>query len=181
MALTFLTVAALSFSSGCPVNVLTLSLFLKFLLPWFEWQGMTFLRLWVGSFIQWEARVGSEEGRWQWCFPSFLFFLLIFMAFMAAPGGAGGKESACQCTKQKTRGFDSWFQKNPWRRAWQSTPVFLAGKSHGQRNHGLPSIGSQTVRHDWSNLAHMPAWHHLFPSSDFCQAAPLPMVPAPSG
>ena len=60
MALTFLTVAALRFSSGCPVNVLTLGLFLKLLLPWSEWQGMTFLRLWVGSFIQWQARVGSE-------------------------------------------------------------------------------------------------------------------------
>ena len=34
------------------------------------------------------------------------------------PGGASGKESACQCTKHKTRGFDSWIQKNPWRRAW---------------------------------------------------------------
>ena len=25
-------------------------------------------------------------------------------------------------------------QKDPWRRAWQTTPVFLPGKSHGQRS-----------------------------------------------
>ena len=24
--------------------------------------------------------------------------------------------------------------KNPWRRKWQPTPVFLSGKSHGQRS-----------------------------------------------
>ena len=31
-------------------------------------------------------------------------------------------------------GFDPWVGKIPWRRAWQSTPVFLAGESHGQRS-----------------------------------------------
>ena len=29
---------------------------------------------------------------------------------------------------------DPWVGKIPWRRKWQSTPVSLAGKSHGQRN-----------------------------------------------
>ena len=29
--------------------------------------------------------------------------------------------------------FDSWVGKIPWRRAWQPTPVFLPGESHGQR------------------------------------------------
>ena len=28
-------------------------------------------------------------------------------------------------------GFDPWVRKIPWRRAWQPTPVFLPGKSHG--------------------------------------------------
>ena len=31
-------------------------------------------------------------------------------------------------------GFDPWVRKNPWRRAWQPTPVVLPGKSHGQRS-----------------------------------------------
>ena len=29
--------------------------------------------------------------------------------------------------------FDPWVRKIPWRRKWQPTPVFLSGKSHGQR------------------------------------------------
>ena len=31
-------------------------------------------------------------------------------------------------------GFNPWVVKIPWRRAWQSTPVFLPGESHGQRS-----------------------------------------------
>jgi len=30
--------------------------------------------------------------------------------------------------------FDLWVRKIPWRRVWQPTPVFLPGKSHGQRS-----------------------------------------------
>ena len=42
-----------------------------------------------------------------------------------------GKESMCQCRRL---GFNPWVGKNPWRREWQPTPVFLAGKFHGQRS-----------------------------------------------
>ena len=31
----------------------------------------------------------------------------------------------------------------PWKRKWQPTPVFLPGESHGQRSHGMQSMGSQ--------------------------------------
>ena len=31
-------------------------------------------------------------------------------------------------------GFDSWIEKIPWKRAWQPTPVFLPGESHGPRS-----------------------------------------------
>ena len=47
------------------------------------------------------------------------------------PWWLSGKEPACQC---RTRRFDPWVRKIPWRRKWQSTPVFLPGKSHGQRS-----------------------------------------------
>ena len=30
--------------------------------------------------------------------------------------------------------FNPWVRKIPWRRKWQPTPVFLPGKSHGQRS-----------------------------------------------
>ena len=29
--------------------------------------------------------------------------------------------------------LDPWVRKIPWRRKWQPTPVFLPGKSYGQR------------------------------------------------
>ena len=35
--------------------------------------------------------------------------------------------SSCLC-------LNSWIGKIPWRRKWQPTPVFLPGKSHGQRS-----------------------------------------------
>ena len=31
-------------------------------------------------------------------------------------------------------GFDPWVGKIPWRRHWPPTPVFLPGRSHGQRS-----------------------------------------------
>ena len=57
------------------------------------------------------------------------FFFLINLGF---PGGASGKEPACQCRRHKRSGFDPWGGKVPWRRAWQPTPVFLPGESREQ-------------------------------------------------
>ena len=48
------------------------------------------------------------------------------------PGGAGGKESTCQCRRCQRHRFDPWVRKIPWRRAWKPTPVFLPGESHGR-------------------------------------------------
>ena len=50
------------------------------------------------------------------------------------PGGSVSvkvKDSTCQCKRRK---FGPWVGKIRWRRAWQPTPVFLLGKSHGQRS-----------------------------------------------
>ena len=53
---------------------------------------------------------------------------------MGFPGGASGKEPACQCRRHKRHGFNPWVMKIPWRRAQQPTPIFLPGESHGQRH-----------------------------------------------
>ena len=50
------------------------------------------------------------------------------------PGGTRGKEPAYQCRRRKRCGFDPWVGKIPWKRAWKPTPVFLPGKSRGQRS-----------------------------------------------
>ena len=36
----------------------------------------------------------------------------------------------CDCSHR----FDPWVEKIPWKRKWQPTPVFLPGKSQGQRS-----------------------------------------------
>ena len=50
------------------------------------------------------------------------------------PGSSNGKESACI----------------PWRRAWQTTPVFLPGEFHGQRS----LVGSTPQCHNESDTCH---------------------------
>ena len=42
-----------------------------------------------------------------------------------------GEESAFQC---RGRWLHPWMGKIPWRRKGQPTPVFLPGKSNGQRS-----------------------------------------------
>ena len=62
----------------------------------------------------------------------------VFMHSRTLPNGFPrwfcGRESACQCRRRKRHGFKPWVRKIPWRRKWQPTPVFLPGKSHGQRS-----------------------------------------------
>ena len=42
------------------------------------------------------------------------------------------KKVPARAGKQRL-GFDPWVGKICWRNAWQPTPVFLPGESHGQR------------------------------------------------
>ena len=44
-----------------------------------------------------------------------------------------GEEFTCYCRVCGRHRFDPWGGRIPWRRKWQPTPVFLPGKSHGQR------------------------------------------------
>ena len=52
----------------------------------------------------------------------------------AFPGGACGKEHACQRRRHKRCRLNPWVEKIPWRRAWQPTPEFLPRELHGQRS-----------------------------------------------
>ena len=49
------------------------------------------------------------------------------------------------CLQRGRPGFNPWVRKIPWRRAWQSTRVFLPGGSHGQRT----LVGYSPWGHDW--------------------------------
>ena len=49
------------------------------------------------------------------------------------PKGLSGKESVCQCRRRRRCRFSPHVRKISWLRKWQPTPIFLPGKSHGQR------------------------------------------------
>ena len=62
------------------------------------------------------------------------------------PGGSDGKESACNVGDP---GLIPGSGRSPWRRKWQPTPVFLPGKSHGQRSLvGYRKWGHEIVGHN---------------------------------
>ena len=56
--------------------------------------------------------------------------LLVSIFFLGSPGGSLVKNPP---TNAGCR-FEPWARNIPWRRKWQPTPVFLPGKSHGQRS-----------------------------------------------
>ena len=49
--------------------------------------------------------------------------------------------------------FNPWVRKIPWGRKWQLIPVFLPGKSHGQRSLAGYSTWSRRVRHNLATKA----------------------------
>ena len=69
--------------------------------------------------------------------------------FWGLPRWLSGKESTCQCRRHRRPEFDPLVGKISWRRKWQPTPVFLPGKSHGQRSLVVYSPwGCKRVKHN---------------------------------
>ena len=60
--------------------------------------------------------------------------LIGYRVLWGFPGGTVVKIFSCQCRRCRGQGFDLWVRKIPWRRKWQPAPVFLPGKSHGQKS-----------------------------------------------
>ena len=72
--------------------------------------------------------------------------LLVSSSSHRLPWELSSKAPACQCRRRK---FNPWVGKMPWRRKWQPTPVFLPGKSHGQRSLvGDSPQGCKRVEHN---------------------------------
>ena len=86
-----------------------------------------------GPLLLWPqaSSLGSSLGALELKIHHFIPSLQIVMGF---PGCVIGKEPPCHCRWDKRHGFDPWVGKIPWRRAWQPTPVFLPGESHGERS-----------------------------------------------
>ena len=54
-----------------------------------------------------------------------------YVRYLCFPGGSGGKASVYN---EGDLGSIPGPGRFPWRRKWQSTPILLPGKSHGQRS-----------------------------------------------
>ena len=58
-------------------------------------------------------------------------FVNIYRYMYGFPGGSVVKNTPANAGDSS---LIPWVRKIPWRRKWQCTPVFLPGKSHGQRS-----------------------------------------------
>ena len=139
-----------SFQTSCQCIMLC-----KRLLPWIY----IILAKYSSSSSKFRILVTSGEGDkehelWEWTYIYFLNILFLlehnwfirlyyfqvhskviqFYIYGGLPRWLSGKESACQCRRCKRCRFDPWVGKIPWRRKWQSAPVLLPGKFHGQRS-----------------------------------------------
>ena len=79
---------------------------------------------------------------------AFLGFALIYLP----PWWLSSKGSTCNAGAVGDMGSIPVSGRSPWRRAWQPTPVFLSGESHGQRSLAGYSPWGRKVWHQWSNL-----------------------------
>ena len=78
------------------------------------------------------------------------------------PRWLSGKGSNCQCRRCSS---NPWFRKIPWRRNWQPTPVFLPGKSHGQRSlvgYDCSKELDTTSRLNSKRVVHGTSMEHMF-------------------
>ena len=84
-----------------------------------------------------------------------MFIVFLFQYLVPGfPDGASGKEPTCQCRRFKRWGFDPWVGKIPWRRTWQTTPVFLPGKSHdrGAWQATIHRVAQSQTRLKWLSI-----------------------------
>ena len=78
---------------------------------------------------------------------------------MGFPGGASGKEPACQCKTCKKLQVWSLGQEDALEEGMVTHSSILAwGTPWTEEPCGLQSLGSHRVRHDWSISACMRAW-----------------------
>ena len=82
-----------------------------------------------------------------------------FSEYSKPKGFPGGSESKSACNAGDP--VRSLGQQDPWRRKWQPTPLFLPGKSLGERT--LEPMGSQRVGYDWeTNTSHFhSSWYRI--------------------
>ena len=101
------------------------------------WEYRWAPRTWLSCAGIWEADTRAGGSRVAGRRSSTLCHVVQYKCFnlnvvkTGLPSELSGWRICLQCRRPR---FDSWVGKIPWRRKWQSTPVFLTGKSNGQRS-----------------------------------------------
>ena len=111
---------------------------------------------WFNTFVSFIHVFAGSNGSFS---PSIIYHYKTMSQF-GFPWWLSGKESTCQGRRRRRYGYDLRVRKSLWRRAWQPTPVFLPGKSRGQRPGGLQYIGSQKSQIRLSDST--AKYHNLF-------------------
>ena len=120
-----------------------------------------------------------------WASPAWLFFLfveispsstLVSLVVQMVKNPPAKKKKTQNPPAMQETGFNPWVRKTPWRRAWQPTPAFLPGESHGQRS----LVGSQRVGHDSRLSTAQPQQPFLLSPCDLtarpdCRTSSLPL------
>ena len=76
-------------------------------------------------FLPWDIKNLSSIRSWNQV-------LWVLAGFESQPHGFKS-QSKVNGFRYRRHSFNPWVRKIPWRRKWQPTPVFLGGKSHGQK------------------------------------------------
>jgi len=97
---------------------------------------------------------------------------LLFALHSSVPWWLSGKEPVYQC---RGCGFDPWVGKIPRRKKLQPTPVFLPGKSHGQRSlECYNPMGYKRVGHYLATKQQQPVFYLLEPG--LLNVIPIPGI-----
>ena len=98
-------------------------------------------------------------------------FLLLMIVLFGFPGGSVLNNLPAMQEMQETR-VQSQGQNLPWRRKWQPTPVFLPGKSHGERSlAGYSPWGRKKVRQNLATTNSILSTYHDIFSHSLCSCS----------
>ena len=82
--------------------------------------------------------------------------MVIIMVLYICPGGASSEEPTCQCRRHKRHEFNPWVRKIPLEKEMATHSSIIACRiPWTEEPGGLQFMGSQRVRHDWSNITYI--------------------------
>ena len=101
----------------------------------------------TASFVYWNGSCDCPQVTFTTINRGFLLRMTLLAKFASFQTGFPGGTIVKDHLLMQRYGVNPWVRKTPWRRPWQPTPIFLPGKSLGQRSL-TGYLGSQRVGHN---------------------------------